>query len=70
MLKPFNGAVAGKVVNIDGDPDIGAPPELAFFPTWMADQAQQYRNTLTDPAYDQADRRADGADGRRANRRC
>ncbi|MER9598478.1 alpha-2-macroglobulin family protein [Mesorhizobium sp. M0244] len=50
-LKPFGGAVAGKVVNIDGDPDIGAPPELAFFPNWMADQAQQYRNKLTSPTY-------------------
>lgn len=52
QLKPFNGAIAGKVANVDGDPDIGAPPELAFFPNWMADQAQQYRNKLTDPAYD------------------
>ncbi|TIW72966.1 MAG: hypothetical protein E5V58_12850, partial [Mesorhizobium sp.] len=52
QLKPFNGAIAGKVANVDGDPDIGAPPELAFFPSWMADQAQQYRNKLTDPAYD------------------
>lgn len=51
QLKRFNGAVAGKVVNIDSDPDIGAPPELTFFPAWMADQAQQYRNKLTDPAY-------------------
>ncbi|RWE90927.1 MG2 domain-containing protein, partial [Mesorhizobium sp.] len=50
-LKSFNGAVAGKVVNIEGDPDIGAPPDLAFFPAWMADQAQQYRNRLTGPAY-------------------
>ncbi|MFK0687236.1 PAN domain-containing protein, partial [Mesorhizobium sp. IMUNJ 23033] len=52
QLKTFNGAIAGKVANVDGDPDIGAPPELAFFPNWMADQAQQYRNKLTDPAYD------------------
>ncbi|AZO51730.1 alpha-2-macroglobulin family protein [Mesorhizobium sp. M4B.F.Ca.ET.058.02.1.1] len=52
QLKPFNGAIAGKVANVDGDPDIGAPPELAFFPGWMADQAQQYRNKLTDPVYD------------------
>ncbi len=52
QLKTFNGAVAGKVVNVDGDPDIGAPPELSFFPNWMGDQAQQYRNKLTDPAYD------------------
>ena len=76
-LKPFNGAVAGKVVNIDGDPDIGAPPELAFFPAWMADEAQQYRTTLTD-GYGQAGdeglaaltrrRRAGGADRRPAQR--
>ncbi|TGT42879.1 hypothetical protein, partial [Mesorhizobium sp. M8A.F.Ca.ET.167.01.1.1] len=52
QLKPFSGAIAGKVANVDGDPDIGAPPELAFFPGWMADQAQQFRNKLTDPAYD------------------
>ncbi|UCI09802.1 alpha-2-macroglobulin family protein [Mesorhizobium sp. B1-1-8] len=52
QLKPFSGAVAGKIANVDGDPDIGAPPALAFFPNWMADQAQQFRNKLTDPAYD------------------
>ncbi len=46
-LKPFNGAVAGKVVIIDGEPDIGAPPAIAFFPTWMADEAWQYRAMLT-----------------------
>ncbi|MGB3538244.1 MAG: alpha-2-macroglobulin family protein [Mesorhizobium sp.] len=51
-LKPFNGATAGKVVLLDSDPDIGAPPALSFFPAWMADQAQQYRNTLTGPGYD------------------
>src|SRR5882757_3820846 len=62
-LKPFNGAIAGKVVNIDGDPDIGAPPKLAFFPSWMADQAQQYRNKLTDPAYDKP---TDGLEALRA----
>ena len=46
-MKPFNGAVAGKVVAVDGDPDIGAPPELAFFPAWMVDEARQYRTGLT-----------------------
>jgi uncharacterized protein YfaS (alpha-2-macroglobulin family) len=50
-LKPFDGAVAGKVVTLTGSPDIGAPPELSYFPAWMADQAQQYRNHLTGPAY-------------------
>ncbi len=42
-LKPFNGAVAGKVVTLSGDPDIGAPPELSYFPTWMMDEARQFR---------------------------
>ncbi len=50
-LKSFNGAVAGKVVPINGDPDIGAPPELTFFPNWMADQAQQYRNFILGPGF-------------------
>jgi len=50
-LKTFNGAIAGKVVPINGDPDIGAPPELAFFPSWMADQAQQYRNFILGPGF-------------------
>jgi len=51
QMKPFAGAVAGKVVNVDGEPDIGAPPAIAFFPNWMADQAQQYKDKLTGPAY-------------------
>lgn len=50
-LNPFNGAVAGKVTPVSGDPDIGAPPELAFFPPWMADQALQYRNFLLGPGF-------------------
>jgi alpha-2-macroglobulin len=47
QLKPFTSAVAGKVVNISGEPDIGAPPELSFFPGWMADEARQVRESLT-----------------------
>ena len=47
VLKPFSGAVAGKVVNISGDPDIGAPPELSFFPAWMAEEARAMRFRLT-----------------------
>ncbi len=54
-IKPFAGAVAGKVVPVDGGPDIGAPPELAFFPAWMADQAQQYRNFLLGPGFTRSD---------------
>ena len=46
QLKPFKGAVAGKVVNVSGDPDIGAPPPLGFFPTYMVDEARSYRDRL------------------------
>ena len=46
-LNPFVGAVAGKVVTIDGEPDIGAPPELTFFPAWMVDEARTYRARVT-----------------------
>ena len=42
-IKPFNGAVAGKVVTISGEPDIGAPPELGYFPAWMVDEANALR---------------------------
>jgi uncharacterized protein YfaS (alpha-2-macroglobulin family) len=47
QLKPFSGAIAGKVVNLTGEPDIGAAPDLTFFPSWMADEARQYRQSLT-----------------------
>src|SRR5262245_23350787 len=47
QLKPFSGAIAGKIVNVSGEPDIGAPPELTFFPSWMADEARQVRESLT-----------------------
>ena len=47
-VKPFAGAVAGKVVPISGDPDIGAPPALAWYPSWMESEAQNMRTRLTD----------------------
>ena len=43
----FQGAVAGKVVTISGDPDIGAPPALTYFPAWMVDEAARMRTRLT-----------------------
>jgi len=46
-VKPFNGAVAGKIVPISGEPDIGAPPALSFFPAWMASEASSMRTRLT-----------------------
>lgn len=48
VVKPFTGAIGGKVVPVNGDPDIGAPAELSFFPASMADEARQYRSALTD----------------------
>ena len=45
-MKPFNGAVAGKVVSFDRQPDIGAPARLGFVPDWMVDEARQYRDTV------------------------
>nr|MBA3446668.1 hypothetical protein [Pseudaminobacter sp.] len=49
-LKPFNGAVAGKVVSVDGDPDIGAPPELTFVPASMIEEASRFRASLASGA--------------------
>ena len=50
-LKPFAGAVAGKVVPLTGDPDLGAPPAVAWFPDWMASEAQAMRKRiLAEPA--------------------
>ncbi|WP_378952560.1 alpha-2-macroglobulin family protein [Mesorhizobium sp. ANAO-SY3R2] len=46
-MKPFVGAVAGKVVAASGDPDIGAPGALAYFPAGMVEEARQYRTGLT-----------------------
>jgi uncharacterized protein YfaS (alpha-2-macroglobulin family) len=48
LLKPFAGAIAGKVVILNSDPDIGAPPELGFFGAGMVDEARQFRASLTD----------------------
>ena len=47
QLKPFSGAVAGKVVKLSGEPDIGAPTELSYLPSWMSDEARLYRQSLT-----------------------
>ncbi|MBU2406247.1 MAG: alpha-2-macroglobulin family protein [Alphaproteobacteria bacterium] len=45
-LKPFAGAVAGKVVPLAGDPDLGAPPAVAWFPDWMVPEAQAMRKRI------------------------
>ena len=43
-LKPFAGAIAGKIVEVAAEPDIGAPPALAFYAQSMADEARALRN--------------------------
>ncbi|BCH23999.1 alpha-2-macroglobulin family protein [Mesorhizobium sp. L-8-3] len=50
QLKPFNGAVAGKVVSLASDPDIGAPAEPAFLPSWLIDESRQFRQSLAGEA--------------------
>ncbi|WP_035724286.1 alpha-2-macroglobulin family protein [Fodinicurvata fenggangensis] len=45
-LKPFEGAVAGKVVTAGAEPDIGAPPALRFVPAHVLREAEQYRDSL------------------------
>jgi uncharacterized protein YfaS (alpha-2-macroglobulin family) len=45
-LNPFNGAVAGKVVDLSGAPDIGAPAKLDFVPGWVVDEAVAYRQSI------------------------
>lgn len=46
VLNPFAGAVAGKVVQRSGAPDIGAPPALGFLPANLRDEARLYRTQL------------------------
>lgn len=38
---PFPGAVAGRVVEISGEQDIGAAPDLAFLPAHIVDEARR-----------------------------
>ena len=53
ILNPFPGAVAGRVVSTTGEPDIGAPPSLAFLPQNAGDEAIRYRSELlADPRPD------------------
>ncbi len=42
-LITFEGAIAGKVVQVSGEPDLGAPPELVFVPASVLSQASSFR---------------------------
>ncbi|MFH1518109.1 MAG: PAN/Apple domain-containing protein, partial [Pseudomonadota bacterium] len=44
-LNSFAGAVAGRVVS-DGEPDLGAAPDLAFLPASLLDEARSYRDRV------------------------
>ena len=46
VLKPFAGAVAGRIVDLAGEPELGAPPALSYVPSHMQDEARRYRQTI------------------------
>ncbi len=78
QLKPFTGAVAGKVVNLSGEPEIGAAPVPDFFSADLRDEAVRYRQDLTGGAAPTPDlgigfaaqRRRQGDCGRRPAHGC
>jgi alpha-2-macroglobulin len=45
QLQTFAGSIAGKVVEVSGEPDLGAPAELSFTSSYL-DGALQYRNNV------------------------
>ena len=51
-IKPAPGAVAGRVVEKAAEPDIGAPPRLAFISSWMQQNARDFANGLDVPEED------------------
>lgn len=49
-MNPFPGAVAGKVVTEESEPDIGAAPALDFLNEWQVGEAERYREKMETPA--------------------
>jgi len=45
-MNPFPGAIAGRIVNASGEPDMGAPADLSFLPDYMRDESQRFRADL------------------------
>ena len=45
-LNPYVGAVAGRIVSASGERDLGAPPKLSFYPSFMQGEARKFRNGL------------------------
>jgi alpha-2-macroglobulin len=50
VLNSFPGAVAGRIVDGAGEPDIGAPAALDFVPVQIIDEARRYRAELMQSA--------------------
>ena len=48
-MNPFPGAVAGKIVTEEAEPDIGAAPALDFLNEWQVGEAKRYRDRLATP---------------------
>ncbi len=46
IIKPFAGAIAGRIVDLTGEPEIGAAPKLTFVPDYLADEARRYSQTI------------------------
>ncbi len=42
-LKPFTGAVAGRKITLGNEPDMGAPPKLTYIPSYLQNEAKQFR---------------------------
>ncbi len=45
-IKPFEGAIAGKIVEVSTEPDIGAAPGLPFYAGAMTDEARAFREEV------------------------
>ena len=47
QMNSFPGAIAGRIVQTDGEDDIGAPPSLDFITDSMREQAREMRSGLS-----------------------
>jgi uncharacterized protein YfaS (alpha-2-macroglobulin family) len=45
-LRPFTGAIAGRIETLASEQDLGAPPVLSFVPVSLFDEARRYKNEL------------------------
>ena len=54
---PFEGAISGKIVETAMEPDLGAPPALAYVPSYLSTEARLYLKRAT------ASAERDGATG-------